>query len=405
MNKITEKQVDDITSMLCSDIKTEKKALELYAFFEKYNILKSNESYKDLDPIILKRFNKIINIYDYFKKNRTFSTVLDSYNSTIIDLFKKFKRLNSAWEIMNSSKDELDKFEEMKNLYKSSEALKTEFMYILKTGFEDSIYDMAREALDNFDSILKKYESYETGDFAKNLELMRSNKKYQKNYEFAKDVVTYYIESPDSYTDSIFFFSRLNINKHTFERCLHIVERTNPELYKKYLAKTMKDDKIRDEKYTEIIKDLANGIRTGQLSDGSKFDKIEFIKRIPFKTGLRGGFTSKLIDFLDKHNPDDKELILQYVYDNSMNADFYFRRLYISYFYNIKTKVGNIEITNEDNDLIFDYLYLNNIPCIFATYKLVRQKLVDGEITAETINELKAKQDPLVKKVLTMDLN
>lgn len=405
MKQITEKQVDSITKMLCSNIKTEKKALELYAFFEEYNITKSNESYKDLDPIIIKRFNQIIKIYDYFKKNKLFTKILENYNSTIQELSEKFTRINTVWNIMNSSKGELEKYEEMKKIYKNSATLENDFKYILKSGFNDSIYDIAREALNNFDSILKKYEYYENGDSAKELEILNSQKKFLENYEFAKDLITYYIESPDSYTDSIFFFSRLNINKFTFNKCLKIIEKANPELYKKYIAKTIEDDKIRDDKYSEIIKDLAKGINTGELSDGTKFDKLEFIKRIPFKTAKTGCFIKDLTKFLIENNPEEKDTIIKYIYDNDMNLQFYFRRVYISYFYNTKTILDDIEITNEDNDYIFDYLYLNNIPCIFSTYKIVRKKLITGEITREMIDNQKKNQDALSKRLLKHTLN
>ena len=47
------------------------------------------------------------------------------------------------------------------------------------------------------------------------------------------------------------------------------------------------------------------------------------------------------------------------------------------------------EITNTDNDIIIDYLTVNNIPLIHKTYVLARTKYLNGEITAEMVQKQK----------------
>lgn len=58
--------------------------------------------------------------------------------------------------------------------------------------------------------------------------------------------------------------------------------------------------------------------------------------------------------------------------------------------YQTKTTINGVEITNADNDIIIDYLRVNNIPLIHKTYVLARAKYLSGEITAEMVQEQKA---------------
>ncbi len=71
-------------------------------------------------------------------------------------------------------------------------------------------------------------------------------------------------------------------------------------------------------KNAETITNLANGINTGILSDGTQFDLLEFIKRIPFKRS--NNFTFALIDFMKRNNPDDMNTIIKYIYSNGLNT-------------------------------------------------------------------------------------
>lgn len=53
-------------------------------------------------------------------------------------------------------------------------------------------------------------------------------------------------------------------------------------------------------------------------------------------------------------------------------------------------KINSVfEITNADNNIIIDYLRVNNIPLIHKTYVLARTKYLNGEITAEMVQKQK----------------
>ena len=90
---------------------------------------------------------------------------------------------------------------------------------------------------------------------------------------------------------------------------------------------------------------------------------------------------------MKKNNSQNFGVIMSYINSNRLNKakglplnSFYIRELY-----NIKTTVGGIEITDEDIDIIFYYLEINNIPITSKTYILIREKILNGEITFESV--------------------
>ena len=406
MKKITEKELDRITSTICSNITVEQKAMALYAFFEEYNMVNRTKAYVELDPIFTRRLNVLIEMYNRFNKSKMFDKKLKIYNTTIRTLYERLMNLNAMWCVINSDKPGIEKLRLMKKLYSSSTVLKKEFTRIQKVGIDDKMYSMARVALGDFDKIVETYEAFEKGEKKESLKIIVDpNEKYIQKYELARNAVSYYIESPDSYTDPIYFLARINMTCPKFESCLITIRRLNPDLYNEYLAKKEHDDEIRDQKFSEAIADLAQGIESGVLSDGTEFNKLEFIKRIPFKNCKKGAFVNDLSDFMSAYNLDDEGTIIDYIYDNEMNTTGYFNHLNIRYIYSVKTTVLDKNkkprtITKEDNDIIFDYLYANNIPCIYVTYKIVRQKLIDGEITSEMAKENKKKHRHLLRMTL-----
>lgn len=126
---------------------------------------------------------------------------------------------------------------------------------------------------------------------------------------------------------------------------------------------------------------------TGILSDGTQFDLLEFIKRIPFKRS--NNFTFALIDFMKRNNPDDMNTIIKYIYSNGLNTPSAFAPLDFKEIYTTKTIINGVEITNADNNIIIDYLRVNNIPLIHKTYVLARTKYLNGEITTEMVQKQK----------------
>lgn len=49
MKQLTEDRINEVVLVICSEFKIEKKAVDLYALFEEYDILNNDESYKNLE--------------------------------------------------------------------------------------------------------------------------------------------------------------------------------------------------------------------------------------------------------------------------------------------------------------------------------------------------------------------
>ena len=84
------------------------------------------------------------------------------------------------------------------------------------------------------------------------------------------------------------------------------------------------------------------------------------------------------------------DTIIKYVKDNGLNRISSFVPLDLKSIYQVKTSINGVEITNADNDIIIDYLKVNNIPLIHKSYVFARTKYLNGVITAEMVQEQKA---------------
>ena len=231
-----------------------------------------------------------------------------------------------------------------------------------------------------------KFKEYETKGIVDNVRYVLSIQDYLQNYQYAKFAVGHYIDSSESYKENE-FLTELGLDKDTFNFCIQTIEELDVDLYRQFLEKKELNNKIRCVKNAETITNLANGINTGILSDGTQFDLLEFTKRIPFKKS--NNFVNTLIDFMKRNNPQDMNTIVKYIYSNGLNTPAAFAPLDMKSIYQTKTTINGIEITNADNDIIIDYLRVNNIPLIHKTYVLARTKYLNGEITAEMVQEQK----------------
>ena len=65
-----------------------------------------------------------------------------------------------------------------------------------------------------------------------------------------------------------------------------------------------------------------------------------------------------------------------------------FKPLNLKYLYDTKIKINGVEIKNSDNDIILEYLKLNNIPIIETTYFFARTEYLNGEFNAEDVKRM-----------------
>ena len=347
---ITMKDINYMFNIINSNLSEEEKAIKLYSFCNLHSLISNRDLYNTLELEQVEKLKELIRVYrDYEAKDYT-------------------------------------KVEQLLSLFKSAEEFRKSYALFNKYGKKDERLSSARIALDNFDLLYAKFKEYEAKGIIDNVRYVLSIQNYLQNYEYAKFAIGHYIESSESYKESE-FLSELGLDKEIFNFCVSTIEELDVNLYKQFLEKKEINKKIRCVKNAETITNLANGINTGILSDGTQFDLLEFIKRIPFKRS--NNFTFALIDFMKRNNPDDMNTIIKYIYSNGLNTPSAFAPLEFKEIYTTKTIINGVEITNADNNIIIDYLRVNNIPLIHKTYVLARTKYLNGEITAEMVQKQK----------------
>ena len=384
---ITMKDINYMLNIINSNLSEEEKAIKLYSFCNLHSLISNRDLYNTLELEQVEKLKELIRVYRNYEAKGLFKSAKNPYKCTLEEIALRLKKINSVFEIMNSDDKDYTKVEQLLSLFKSAEKFRKSYALFNKYGKKDERLSSARIALDNFDSLYTKFKEYEAKGIIDNVRYVLSIQDYLQNYEYAKFAIGHYIESPESYKESE-FLSELGLDIDTFNFCISTIEELDVDLYKLFLEKKEINNKIRCVKNSETITNLANGINTGILSDGTQFDLLEFIKRVPFKKS--NNFTFTLIDFMKRNNPDDMNTIVKYVYSNGLNKPSTFAPLDLKGIYTTKTIINGIEITNTDNDIILNYLKVNNIPLIHKAYVFARTKYLNGEITAELVQEQKA---------------
>lgn len=385
-------RIGDLNYMLDivnSDLSDKDKATKLYAFCNYHTLLNNR---KNNERIIIEDekartqltdiLTRLITIYDDYDKKGYFDLSKNPYKCTLAEVELRLMKINEVASIFNSGDTDYNKVEKLLSLFESSEDFRKSYSLFIKFGKNDVRLNSARTALDNFDLLLTKFREYEEKGIVDNVRYVLSIKDYLQNYDYARFALSHYINSSESYKESE-FLKELGLDKDTFDFCVQTIEELDVDLYSKYTEKRELNKKIRCVKNSETIANLAIGINTGLLSDGTPFDLLEFVKRIPFK--YSNDFLNTLADFMKRNNSQDFNVIMSYIYSNKLNTPSVFAPLDIKGLYTTKTTVNGIEITNEDNDVIIDYLKVNNIPVISKTYILARTKYLNGEFTSESV--------------------
>ena len=351
---ITMKDINYMFNIINSNLSEEEKAIKLYSFCNLHSLISNRDLYNTLELEQVEKFKELIRVYRNYEAKGLFKSAKNPYKCTLEEIALRLKKINSVFEIMNSEAKDYAKVEQLLSLFKSAEEFRKSYALFNKYG--------------------------------KNVRYVLGIQDYLQNYKYAKFAIGHYIESSESYKESE-FLSELGLDKDTFNFCVSTIEELDVDLYRQFLEKKEINNKIRCVKNAETITNLANGINTGILSNGTQFDLLEFTKRIPFKKS--NNFTVVLIDFMKRNNPQDMNTIIRYIYGNGLNTPSAFAPLDLKGIYTTKTTINGVEITNTDNDIIIDYLTVNNIPLIHKTYVLARTKYLNGEITAEMVQKQK----------------
>ena len=304
-------------------------------------------------------------------------------------LIDRLFKINKAYVIIKSDISDYIKGEELLKLYKSSEDFRRSYSLLIKYGTKDYRLYISREALDNYDLIYRKFKEYERKDIIGNINYLNRVSDYINNYKYAKFVINHYIESNISYKETD-FLSDLGIEKEVFNFCVLTIKELDLELYQKYLYKKEYNKRVRFVRNVEVIKDLANGINTGILKDCTPFDLLEFMRRIPFKK--EKDFILKLIEFMKRNTPKEFDTIINYINKNKLYLESAWAPLDLDSIYSNVKVIRGVKITRYDNDVILDYLKVNDIPITYLTYLLARKKYIDKDFTDRKVQIKKLKK-------------
>ena len=389
---LTMKDLKYMLEIVDSDLSDQDKAAKLNAFCNYFTLLnnlrnnekiiiKNDKSRKYLTDIL----TRLVHIYQEYEKKGYFNLLKNPYKCTIEEMEVRLSKINEVSAILNSNDSDYSKAYKLIKLFDSAESFRKSYALFVKYGKTDSRLNKARQALDSFDLFLAKFRELEQKGIIANVKYFLSNEDYFQNYNYAKFIILSYINSTNSYKETE-FLEELGIDKDIFNYCTETVEELDVDLYDKYLAKKETNMKIRYIKNIQVISDLANGIKTGLLSDGTPFDLLEFIKRVPFK---KYDFVNVISDFMKRNNPQDFEIIMSYIYTNKLNSVQALSPINLNNIYYTKTIINGTLITNKDNDIIIEYLRLRKIPLVNKAYLFARTKYLNGEITAEMIQTLR----------------
>ena len=388
-NILSVESINYIYNMLNSNISESEKILRLRSACKRLNIIADSLIYyhiklKDTETVI-----KLLSIYKYFE-NKIYKVYFikkgDIYKCTSEQIKERIVKINILNDIMNSNMSDYNKVEKFLELFNSVEEFRKSYSLFHKYGLENDKLKLGIDAIKCYKSIYAKLKEYEEQGIVSKVKYVMNKYGYYQNYEYARFIVNGYINYKDS-QNLTKFLNKYGINKDIFDYCVKTIEELDIDLYKMYMEKKATDMEKRCFNNKITIHKLAIGIRTGKLPNGSEFNMLEFIKRIPFKRSERFLFT--INDFMIRNNPEDRNIMVNYILQNQMQKPGYFKELNFSEIYNGVTTINGERFTNKDIKLILEYMRLNEIPFLKKTYALIKAKYLNGEITAESIRKQK----------------
>ncbi len=337
------------------------------------DLKKSLEYYCNIgNNTMVAKIKELIVLYEYYQKNFK-ENKNAKYHCSAKELDEKMKVLNVIYRAIISKDTDYHKAEVIIKYYTKAEDFYGAYHLFVKYGKNDHDLDQARDALNNFDEICKFIKKCEDEGIYKNIKYLQSLKKYIEIKDYASFVIRTYATS--DFQQESEFCDKIGIGEPTFDFCLDVVETLDYDTYTLYLQRKEAEVKWQ----LDILEDLANGITTGVLKDGTPFDTLEFIKRFPFKNKMN--LLPVLNGFLTKNNR--KELIdtlVTFVWSNSIDNPNFFDPLNLNTLYSGNTYINDKVITPEIKKGIVAYLHQNNLPAIYKTYLIIRDKYINGEI-------------------------
>ena len=347
---------------------------------------------------------------------------MENMRKAYISINNALSNLMEANTILNSDMPVSDKINGLLNIHIKPNEFYSDYHlaldYIKSNNKNTEILKQLSEVASSVDKIMhNSYNEKYMVDYYK--------KYYNNNPLEAVKIVLGFIEADKLDTIQSYIYSNL-LSKSQFNCAIRAVKSVDPFIYDKYL------DKLSEMEYTKYdlnvykLNEIATGIKTGYLSDGTKFDQIQFWKYAPFKyskgiikdfeyfraknpnIGYIGtdNFYRRIAAFAKGALPDKADIILDYMDKNRLYAYTYisfanYKRLHAdkAINYGLRVCMSNIDsenlfstaygkydsrkifessIINEDiQGKILKEILDNNLPHLAEVYFLLEKKYVD----------------------------
>lgn len=329
------------------------------------------------------------------------------YGSTLEQLIEKTKKLDDIISIINSDLLEFDKAYQLYKLYNNSNKFKSTYSMIYKYGKIDPMF---KGKINYFEYIYQIYLDYENKGYFEAAKAISKIEIYLVNYDNALRIISTFMDLDFDY-DFGEFLNDMEIDEKDFNFCIKTIRCLNPKLLEDYELKLKENKLNRYLNNIEICRNVANGIKTGYLFDGTKFELLDFWRLMPFKnkTGVMADFfecrefipnivysprwINRIYNFTKEVLPDDAKIIYDYARNNKISDCTCLTELELKYLFgsikNVKKTIvdGNgqkyeivVDLNTTDFNNMVRYMRDNKIPLMLETFTLVFEKYINGEI-------------------------
>lgn len=353
------------------------------------NDIKNTIEYNKFKEIEGKNTIKAYEIYKSFVDKGLLFEYESKYNCDFNEMKKRLDKLiiiNDA--LLDETKSDYQKAYVFLSCYNNIKSFKESYGLFINRGLlyckiPDERLNYASDVLLNFKNILNSIISLDEKGIIKDVKYVLKCENYNKYYNYAKFVIESYINSNTSHKKKE-FLNNLGINEDIFDYCIKIIEELDLDLYNKYLAKKEENYKKIILRNQKAILNLEEGIKTGYMPNGEKFDILLFIKKVPFKN--HPYFYDHIKKFILRFIPSCYDTIINYIYQNKLQDLNHIELINENDLFNTKEIVKNHIMTKEEKEIIINYLKLRRIPIIPKTYTIARNMYFNNELDYTNIN-------------------
>jgi len=298
--------------------------------------------------------------------------------------YEKEIKLERIFNIYRSDLTKGEKLYRLCKLFKSSEMFENKYKCLLKYREDEFL----KKYVTNIEKIARVYRKLDDNDFRNEIMEAYKIEDYKEVYCFAKFYLEKYIETSEFEKSKI--LENFDINSTDLEYYEKVIEALEPSLYSIYKNKKYRNILLSNSLLVDKLNNLYEGITTGYIN-GEEFDDIELVKNLPFyneedskealnNLELKGApnYSQRLKKVLEYVCPDKKDVIYKYIINKKLvNGDSTLKK---EEFYRTGYIIGGRKITDNDKDIIVNFIEDNNLPPISFSYRAVMQKYLDGTL-------------------------